>query len=98
MARCWFCQIRPGKTVEHVISEAWMAREMPSEGPYLFEFSRNEYGEVDTAAPRFHPRPEIEVSGFCANCNGGWMDHLDKAIEPWLSTAIRGQRRVLDLE
>lgn len=95
MPLCLFCELRPGHTVEHLFSEAWLQKVMPSVDPYKVELVRVNQGERFEKI--FHrSRPEIEVAGFCDHCNNGWMNDLDLAVQPLLTTMLRGQRRRLD--
>jgi hypothetical protein len=94
MKPCLFCQLRPGTTVEHLFSQAWLKRVMHSER-YDYQLVRNEQGDL-RGSNYNRPTPEIEAAGFCQRCNNGWMDALDKRIEPLLTTMIRGQARALD--
>jgi hypothetical protein len=96
--RCVFCE-RPGKTIEHLFSGAWLQRVMPSEGPYSYNLRKYDNGAFESASFT-KSKPEISVRGLCEHCNNGWSQQLDSALEPLLTTLLRGQRRVLrdDLE
>lgn len=93
---CIFCG-NPGLTREHVYSRGWiklLAQEATS-------FTNTRSVGVGEAVPQntwVSSEADVVVRTVCGVCNNGWMNDLDAAVEPMVSTLARGEQkaRVVD--
>jgi hypothetical protein len=80
MRVCIFCQVplsAANRAKEHVLRHSWLrALGHKKSGISLGKFSKHGFiAEQNLAAD------QLQTGEVCANCNNGWMDHLDRRIE-----------------
>jgi hypothetical protein len=85
MAMCIFCGEQGTLTREHVLPQ-WVRYLPPGEGPFT---TRRVSATGDTVEYR-SPGVDIVARAVCADCNGGWMAHLEATARPLLSPMING--------
>lgn len=80
--RCVFCDQSGPLTEEHAVP-GWVAKHLPGEG--AFTHTRQAGGEWTTTAL------DLTVEMVCEDCNGGWMETLEREVRPLVQGPIAGE-------
>ena len=90
MAGCIFCGTSP-TTRTHIFRKAWLEQIMPSAEPFKHRHERPTPEPFDRwwAKHKF----DIAPNCTCQDCNGGWMDKIDRAGEALVERCVRGSPR-----
>jgi hypothetical protein len=96
MAICAFCGEDRKLTREHTFSREWLASVMPGDGSFVHTHRR----EGTSGFQRLWTKNEadLKVKAFCAECNNGWMNELDRDVAPIRDPIVRGEWTSLPVE
>jgi len=88
---CVFCKSSP-TTNEHIFPK-WLRDVIPGEGRLLHEWRAP--NEEDPSRAWSADGVEFKANAVCGTCNAGWMNDLEEAGRPYLTSMIQGRGRVL---
>jgi hypothetical protein len=97
--QCAFCGGR-GITKEHIIA-GWIKRLLPTEEKHFrFRGARSGEGPSKRTQLRLSQGSAFNAHTrkVCGKCNNGWMNDLEKRVQPILIPLIRGEKVVLQPE
>ena len=94
--QCGFCGVNltaQNRAKEHVMRRSWLARLDHSKTMIQNTYMSTE-GVQETRAM---PADQLLAGEVCAQCNNGWMNHLDQQVERWLMRAVKFDDEVIDV-
>lgn len=96
---CVFCGSSDEKMSKEHVWSRWLRNQLPAEMLRQdFTYSYNDSERGDYLAVPDQAIFTQTVSGVCEPCNGGWMNRVENAVQPYIRGMLKGNRRELHAE